>query len=39
MIDVERIEISGEPGEQDDIRFRHRPSWALPLVADDQIVE
>ena len=39
MIHVERIEVAGKPGEQDDIRLGDRPSRAFPLVADDQIVE
>ena len=36
---MDRVEISGEPREQDDIGLGDRPSRALPLVADDQIVE
>ena len=36
MIDMERIEISRESGEQDDIRFGHGSSRALPLIADDE---
>jgi hypothetical protein len=36
---MERVVVSGESGEPDNIRFRHRPSWGLPLVADDKIFE
>jgi len=39
MVDVEGVEIPGESGEQDDIGFRHGPPWALPLIADDKIIE
>ncbi len=39
MVDVERIEISGESGEQDDIRFGYGSSWALPLIANDEIIK
>ncbi len=39
MVDVERVEVSGESGEQDNIGFRNRPPWALPLIADDKIIE
>jgi hypothetical protein len=39
MIDMNGVEIPGNPREQDDIRLSYRPSRALPLVADDQIVE
>jgi hypothetical protein len=39
MIDVERIVIARETCEQHDVGFRHRPSRARPLVADDQVVE
>jgi hypothetical protein len=39
MVDVQRVEVSGESGEQDDIGFRHGPPWALPFIADDKIIE
>ena len=39
MIDMQGVEISRKPREEDDIRFGDRPSRALPLVADDQIIE
>ena len=39
MIHMQGIEIPRNPREQDDIRLGDRPSRALPLVADDQIVE
>ena len=39
MIDVQWVEVSRKTREQDDIRLRYGPSWALPLVTDDEIVE
>ena len=39
MIHMERIEISGESREQDDIRFGDGSSRALPLIADHEIIE
>jgi len=39
MIDMKRIEVSRESGEEDNIGFRYSPSWALPLIADDEIIE
>ena len=39
MIDVQGIEVSRQTGEEDDIGFRHGPSWALPLVTDHEIIE
>lgn len=39
MVDMDGVEITGNPGEQDDIRLSHGPSRTLPLVTDGQIVE
>jgi hypothetical protein len=39
MVDMEGVEVSGESGEQDHIRFRHGPSRAFPLIADDKIIK
>jgi len=39
MIDMERIEVSRQTGEDDDIGLRYGPTWALPLIADHEIVE
>ena len=39
MIDMQRIEVSRQTGEEDDIGFRHGSSWALPLIADHEIIE
>src|SRR5262249_3255117 len=39
VYDVEGIENSGEPRKEDDIGGCHRPARALPLIAEDQLVE
>jgi hypothetical protein len=39
MIDMKRIEITRQSSEEDDIGFRHGPSWALPLITDHEIIE
>jgi hypothetical protein len=39
MIDVKWVKISREPGEEDNIGFRHRPSGAFPLIADHEIIK
>ena len=39
MIDMQRIEISGEAREQDDIGFGDGSPWAFPLVADQEIIK
>jgi hypothetical protein len=39
MIDMKRIEIARQSGEQDDIGFRDSPAWALPLISDHEIIE
>jgi hypothetical protein len=39
MVDVQWVEVAGQSGEQDDIRFRDRPSRTLPLVANHEVIE
>jgi hypothetical protein len=39
MVNMEGVEISGQSGEQDNIRFGHSSSWALPLIADNKIIK
>jgi len=39
MIDMQRVIISRQTGEENDIGFRHGPSWALPFVSDREIIE
>jgi hypothetical protein len=39
MIDMKRIEVSRQTGEEYNIRFRNGPTWALPLVTDHKIIE
>jgi hypothetical protein len=39
MVDMQRIEVSRQPGENDDIRFRDSPSRAFPFLADHKFVE
>jgi hypothetical protein len=39
VIHVNRVEISGDPREHDDIRLSHRPARTLPLIADDEVVK
>ena len=39
MIDMERVKIARQSGEEDNIGFRHGPSWALPLITDHEIIE
>ena len=39
VIDMDRVEISREAREQDDIRLRHGPSRTLPFIADDEIIK
>ena len=39
MIDMQRIIISRQTREENNIGFRHGPSWALPFVPDHEIIE
>jgi hypothetical protein len=39
MIAVQGVEISREAGEGGHVGFRDSPGWALPFVADGQVVE
>ena len=39
MIDMERIKISRQTGEENDVGFRHGPSWAFPLITDHEIIK
>ncbi len=39
VIHVDRVKISGKSREQYDICLSHRPAWALPLIADDEVVK
>ena len=39
VVDMQRIEVPGKTGEQNDIRFRDSPAWAFPLIPDHKIVE
>jgi hypothetical protein len=39
MIDMKRVKIARQSGEEDNIGFRHGPSWALPLITDHEIIE
>jgi hypothetical protein len=39
MIDMKRIEIARQASEEDNIGFRHGPSWALPLIPDHEIIK
>jgi hypothetical protein len=39
MVDMQRVEVPGEPGEQNDIRFGNSPARTFPFVSHSQIVE
>jgi len=39
MIDMKRVKIARQSGEEDNIGFRHGSSWALPLITDHEIIE
>jgi hypothetical protein len=39
MIDVKRIKIARQTGEDDNIGFRHGPSRAFPLITDHEVIE
>jgi hypothetical protein len=39
MVDMQRIEVSRQPGENDDVRFRDSPSRAFPFLADHKFVK
>jgi hypothetical protein len=39
MIDMQWVIISRQAGEENNIGFCHRPSWALPFVPDHKIIE
>jgi len=39
MVDMQRIEVSRQAGEEHDIGFRHCSSWALPFITDDEIIK
>jgi hypothetical protein len=39
VIHVDWVKISGESREQDNIRLGHRPTRALPLIADDEVIK
>ena len=39
MVDMERIKIARQSREEDNIGFRHGPSWAFPLITDHEIIE
>jgi hypothetical protein len=39
MIEMKRIKVTGEPREQDNVRFRDRPARAFPLFADHEVIE
>ncbi len=39
VIHMDRVKISGEPREQNNIRLSHRSPRALPLIADDEVIK
>jgi hypothetical protein len=39
VIHVDRVKISGESREQDNIRLSDGPPRALPLIADDEVIK
>jgi hypothetical protein len=39
VIDMQRVIISRQTGEQNDIRFRHSPARAFPLVAYREFIK
>jgi len=39
VIHVDRVKISGESREQNNIRLSHGPARTLPLIADDEVVK
>ena len=39
VIHVDWVKISRESREQDDIRLSDRPTRALPLIADDEVIK
>jgi hypothetical protein len=39
MIDMKGVKIARQSGEEDNIGFRHGPSWTLPLITDHEIIE
>jgi hypothetical protein len=39
VIHVDRVKISGESREQNNVCLSHRPARALPLIADDEVVK
>ena len=38
MVDMNRVEVTRDPREGDDVGFRDRPGWAFPLIARREVM-